>query len=351
MRLPLTSKFHLALAVGIALGAVLVRDSWGAWDSSGGVIDAVSKADGVTRNWLNGNSARQGGESRQRANPIADPDLDSETWAFEERVGALSATAEFARQLRELTEDPSPEAAELRRILIRQWVEKDPQAVADGLSEMEPSPIQRAAQRDLAVTWAQSQLSMSLVWAQGLPEGDQRTAALLDVGYEAARTAPLAAVTLASQMTASAERDQLLGFATSQWAATEASEALAWAKQVPDEQLRQRLLAEVVVAAADSNPQGAAVWAVESMDPGPAQDRAVVAVVQRWAQQAPVQAAEWVAQFPDGQAGRSAIRSLLEIWSVEDPTAAEEWLKGLPPSAARDSGFKLLSRSGSSPGR
>ncbi len=347
MRSTLTSHLHLALAGMIALTAWLVWDSRGSPNLSGGAAEAGSETEELSP----GNPEWPFQPSRGQEVRSLDEDAETETWAFEERLGVLSASADFAGQLRELTEDPSPEAAELRRVLIRQWAEKDPQAVADGLSELEPSPIQRAAQRDLAVTWAKSQLSMSLEWAQGLPEGDQRTAALLDVGYEAARTAPLAAVTLGSQMTASAERDQFLAFATSQWAATDASEALAWARQVPDDQLRQRLLAEVVVAAADSNPQGAAVWAVESMNPGPAQDRAVVAVVQRWAQQAPSQAAEWVAQFPDGQAGRSAIRSLVEIWSVEDPAAAGEWLKGLPPGAGRDSGLKLLSQFGASGGR
>jgi hypothetical protein len=107
----------------------------------------------------------------------------------------------------------------------------------------------------------------------------------------------------------------------------------------------------VVVAAADSNPPEAAAWAVQTMAPGAAQDRAVVAVVQRWAQQAPLQAAEWVAQFPDSSVGRSAIRSLVEIWSVEDPAAASEWLKGLPPGSGRDFGLQWLSQSGISPGR
>jgi hypothetical protein len=347
MPLSLTSNFKVGWLGALVLAVWLGRDPRGGLDPADDPPGTHS-AGGIAEGNRSVGGTRLGGDRRSEVE--SQPEPDSELLSFEDRLGVLSSSANLAAQLRDLTQDSSPEAAELRRLLIRQWAEQDPQAEAGG-SELEPRPIQRAAQQELAVTWAQSQLALAAERAGSLPEGAPRTAALLEVGYEAARTAPLAAVTLASQMPASAERDQLLGFATSQWAATDASEALAWAQEVPDVHLRQRLLAEVVVAAADSNPREAAAWAVEAMDPGAVQDRAVVAVVQRWAQQAPGQAAEWVAQFPDTSAGRSAIRSLMEIWSMEDPAAAGEWLKGLPPGSGRDSGPKLGIQSGASGGR
>ncbi|MBN9691543.1 MAG: hypothetical protein J0M24_14990 [Verrucomicrobia bacterium] len=344
MTFSLTSNLRV-----VSVGALALAIWWGR--GSRGGLDPLADASRAPQEFgvqaagePSRNDVRLGGDRRDKGENTLEP--DSELLSFEERVAVLSPTASLAAQLRELTHDSSPEAAELRRVLIRQWAEQDSVAAAGG-NELEPKPIQRAAQQELAATWAQSQLALSAERARNLPEGEQRKAALLEVGYEAARTAPVAAVTLASQMPPSTERDQLLGFATSQWAATDASEALRWAQEVPDVQLRQRLLAEVVVAAADSNPRQAATWAVETMGPGAAQDRAVVAVVQRWAQHAPVQAAEWVAQFPDTSVGRSAIRSLVEIWSIDDPVAAGEWLKELRPGT----GPLLGSQSGAFLGR
>jgi len=101
-------------------------------------------------------------------------------------------------------------------------------------------------------------LAAASSWANALSEGGASREPLSAWRYEAARTDPPGALDLASALAPSRDsRRFAVVHAISQWAATDAAAAVAWAKRAPDAVLRQRLLGAVAMAAADQNGSGA----------------------------------------------------------------------------------------------
>jgi hypothetical protein len=221
-----------------------------------------------------------------------------------EQAAASVAEADLPAVLDSLAADASPEAAELRRLLVRRWAERDAAAAASW-SERLPESASRDAMEQVAIAWANTDLAAAADWVATLPPGPSTQSAALGLAYEAARSNPLTALAVTCALPPSIERDDLLVHAASQWAGTDAAAAMGWAQEVPDKPLQQRLLAAVAIAAAKQDPAGAATLAANSLTAGPEQDRAAIAIVQRWAQFAPADAAAWVAQFPD-----SSVRAL-----------------------------------------
>jgi RecB family exonuclease len=74
---------------------------------------------------------------------------------------------------------------------------------------------------------------------------------------------------------------------------------------------------------AESDPVAAAAFAANETEPGPAQERAVAAIVQRWAQQDPDAVRAWIEEFPDGSLTYNALGHLAAATaSVEESTEA-----------------------------
>jgi hypothetical protein len=119
---------------------------------------------------------------------------------------------------------------------------------------------------------------------------------------------------VASYIQPGAERDELLSHAITEWGlAGQSSEAMRWAQQIPDQALREKLLAALAVASAEAQGEAAAAMVATGLTPGPLQERTAVQVAQRWAQIAPEAAAEWVAGFPEGPIRSAAMASLEAI--------------------------------------
>jgi hypothetical protein len=173
----------------------------------------------------------------------------------------------------------------------------------------------RAALEQVAIAWANTDLSAAAGWVHAWPEGDNKESATLDLAYEAARTEPTDALELASSLPPTRERDDLLVLAVSQWSVIDSGTAAAWAMNVLDSSLRQRLVAAVAVASAEQDGAGAATLAANAIGAGDEQERAAVSIVQRWAQNSPQAAVAWVSQFPDLPYRDAAVRNLLALWT------------------------------------
>jgi hypothetical protein len=108
--------------------------------------------------------------------------------------------------------------------------------------------------------------------------------------------------------------------------------------------LQQKLLGAVAVAVADQSGPAAAALAAKSLGSGIEQDRTVVAVVQRWAEKSPREAAGWLVQFPDTPARDAAVQNLVELWALQDAEAPRTWLQQLPPGGLRTAGLAAYSQ-------
>ena len=225
----------------------------------------------------------------------------------------LESPVQVQQGLDELKGDESDTARELRNLLIRRWAAADPGAAAKWVEESSEESAKQSATEQVAVIWANADLAAAISWVQTLSDVPAQTSAILAIGYESARTEPLKGLELAIQLKPSGERNQLLSHLVSQWSANDFHKALGWVIQVEEPILREHLLEAVVVAGAEANGEASAHAASSQMAPGDIQDRAAVAIVQRWVQKSPEAAAAWVARFPTTPMRQAAEKELLSV--------------------------------------
>jgi hypothetical protein len=273
----------------------------------------------------------------------AETDADRRSEALD-RLAESVSDADLAATLGSLVRAGSPAADELSQLLARRWAERDRAGAAEWATQLPEGPRRCAALGQVAVAWANTDLPAAVQWLHTLSESESKQSATRDLAYEAARNEPLTALKLAVALPPGAERDDLLVHAISQWAAADSAVATAWALEVPDSNLRQRLLAAVTVARAEQDGSEAAILAANALAAGSEQDRAVVAIVQRWAQRSPEAAASWLAQFPDIPARVPAVQNLLAIWMPQDAGAVKNWVDDLPGESFRTMGTSFYSQ-------
>ena len=86
---------------------------------------------------------------------------------------------------------------------------------------------------------------------------------------------------------------------------------------------------------AQSSPEEAAQW-VAALPPGNEQDRAALAVIDRWTGTDPVAAAAWTTQFAEGPLREQAMSIVARQWGLRDWNATAGWLETLPMGSSRD---------------
>jgi hypothetical protein len=237
------------------------------------------------------------------------------------KTGDSAAALDFLKDA-----EPAELAADLSRRLVRRWAESSPREVAAWINGLPDGDQRLAAVDGLAIVWANSQMADAIGWGQSLGNEGERNRALTDVANEAVRADPMTALQLAVDLPADVQRDDLIRRAAMEWASGDATNAVAWAEQIPDATLRATVMAGEAVAWAKQNPESAATLAIEELPPGRLQEDTVVSIVQRWAEQQPEAAAAWVAQFPEGAMRAAAIENLVALWSQKDAAAAQQWL-------------------------
>jgi hypothetical protein len=271
---------------------------------------------------------------------------------------SITDTIEQSAALERIMEDVTPEAAarlladfdpeEMKgsgaRALFDLWATSNPQdavAWAQGLGDPE---TRQAFLHLSALRWATVNLPAAAAWARSLPEGDARTEIMAAVGSEAVRSDPLEAMLIGFELPACSVQADLILRAAAEWAATDRHNAVGWATQIKDPHLLQQVTERVVVASAEADPLAAVTIALQQMAPGAAQDRAMVSIVQRWAQTDPELAAAWVSGFPGGSLGRDAMDNLIGLWATRDSVASGKWLLTLPSGELREAGLLAHAR-------
>ena len=277
----------------------------------------------------------------------AESDADRSSEALERSVESI-ALVDLPAKLDALVAETNSESVEMSLLLVRRWAEGNPEAAAAWVLQHRDSPGSRAAVEQVAIAWANTNLTAAASWVRALPDGDTKQRATLSLGFEAARTQPMAALEFATELSPTRERDDLLVHAVSQWAGIDARAALTWTLDVPDPALQQRLMASVAIALTEQDAEAAAVLVAEGLAVGEEQDRAAVSIVQRWAQQSPKNTAAWVAQFPDNSSRTAAVQNLVAIWVSQDREAAIEWLRELPAGSLQDAGITAAAQAAES---
>lgn len=209
---------------------------------------------------------------------------------------------------------------------IRSWARENPSAAATWAAQQSVPALRQEALNQVALAWAESDVTQALEWALQLPADEAQADVLKNLGYELARTDPVKALALAATLSPERGRDDLLIHAASQWANTDALAATEWACSIPGLALRERVLAAITTAVADQNPESAVLLTTQTIWPGKSQNQAAIAIVQRWTQQDPKEAASWVQQFPAGELKTTALNNLIAVGSQSDSEASGDSL-------------------------
>jgi len=228
-----------------------------------------------------------------------------------EKIGVLISAlseAELARYLEKLTLQDL--AGNTGRLLFRRWAELNPAAAANWVAALSDDGLRPQLIDLVAVAWSEKDLPHALAWVKLLPEGDTKNRTLADLGYEMARGNPLEALQLASQLPAGDYADALLLHALAQYATVDSGQSQQLALALPPGALREQALSLVATVLAKQDGLGAARFAVDNIAPGPELDRAVIGVVQLWAQDNFTGASDWVQTFPNSVMRQQAEQSL-----------------------------------------
>ena len=199
---------------------------------------------------------------------------------------------------------------ELNFRLVRKWAESDARAAALWTVQLPAGSVRDGAIEHVAIVWANQECEAAAQWARELPAPEKQHA-LGAIAQEILRTSPIQALQLSTELSSGDARDRLIPHAVAEWAITDANAAIAWARQIPDQTLREQSLASAAVSWSESNPVAASRVVSTCLPAGRLQADAEIGIVQRWAQQDRRQAALWVASFSDDELRQIASETLV----------------------------------------
>lgn len=242
---------------------------------------------------------------------LTDVGSDAEDEDSNEALARSVAGMDRDELIRRLSDLPLEDLrGNLGRLLVRRWAELDPASAGWWATQLGDVEASHELSTAVALAWSERDLPGSLEWARSLPAGDLQSRVLTELGVELARIDPVASMRLAVALPASGSRDGILLHALHQWAGQDAETSQNWTLQLSLGPLREQALAAVATVMANQNGESAARFAVGQLLPGPEQDRAVIGIIQRWAQLDYDPAAAWVASFPQTPLRENAIAVL-----------------------------------------
>ncbi|MCU0749378.1 MAG: hypothetical protein MUF13_07525 [Akkermansiaceae bacterium] len=156
---------------------------------------------------------------------------------------------------------------------------------------------------------------------------EERQKAIAEIAWNALETDPQLAEDALAKLTADSEdRLQLI----EHFAMTKASEdpeaAMAWARSLESDLEISTALGQIALVIADTDPHRAAQLLSDSGMEGRQFDVAVVQVLERWAEQDPIQATDWVMSFPPGETRQAGLTATFSTWADRDTSNALAWM-------------------------
>jgi hypothetical protein len=153
------------------------------------------------------------------------------------------------------------------------------------------------ALQHLAREWARTSPTAAERWAAGLEDPAERERALTHLCLEVASQDPREAIRIArSHRLHPATIDSV----ASRWASTDFPTAFSWTGELPEGELRDRLLMCLIQTRAADAPAEAAVLLSASPLSDQAQEEAAMTIVHQWILKDPEAARQWVELFPEG---------------------------------------------------
>lgn len=240
--------------------------------------------------------------------------------------------------------------------VFMRWAMQDPAAAAAGLGALPPGEAYERVASKVAQSWASSgSYQDALQWAQSLPNEQTRAnaigmifsfwgqrdistavASLSNLSPAArasvaptlvqswARSDPSAAIAWAQSFSEPAERQRVLQLAVASWAVSAPSAAAQYALQQPPEN-RGELVKRIMDSWSSSDPESAAAWLAQQPN-GAWRDGATAVLARSIAREDGAAALQWANTITDAERRQSELSSLYRNWQRNDPEAARQWL-------------------------
>jgi hypothetical protein len=218
--------------------------------------------------------------------------------------------------------------------VINEVANRDPALAREMLEKLEGKDLENIAY-SAANALARQDREGALAWAEALPEGDLKGNALSSIFSDWGREDPLQAVNHGLKIEDAKVRQRSLGNALGAWAYQDAVEAMTWAvenlaKEDQETLIPQSLLYQWV----DQDAKAASEW-VAALPEGNLRNRSVSNLVSSWANSDLVATGEWIKQLPKGESrDEAAQRYASEVFET-DPEAALAWAGSIGNEANR----------------
>jgi hypothetical protein len=182
-----------------------------------------------------------------------------------------------------------------------------------------------------------STLRESLDNAAHLPTPEERDQALSAVIWDSLEEHPeLAQEAFRKLSERSEEKTALIKHFGMRLAEKNVDTATEWAKSLATPEEQSLALGKIALVLSASNPEAAAKLLSDSGVASRDFDVAVVEVIQRWAAQAPENAAAWVVQFDPGEVRAAGLKAVISTWLDQDVNATVAWINRLQNPSIKD---------------
>ncbi|GEM_PF-2050249 len=172
-------------------------------------------------------------------------------------------------------------------------------------------PIAEAKQREEFIArlrdWAAKDPESALAWVMQNTNTDERASEMETLCFGLAQSDPAQAIQMAEVLQ---QPPAVMENLVQQWAANDPSSALDWANNQPAGEARDEYFQRLAYVRSQSDPASAAKLVIDQIPAGPAQDEAIMSVLNQWGNQNVSAAAGWVATFPAGPLRERALEEL-----------------------------------------
>jgi hypothetical protein len=176
--------------------------------------------------------------------------------------------------------------------------------------------------RVVAQSWGGNNPEAAIGWATQLTNSAEHDAAMSYITLQVGESDPAWAVQTLENSGAGVYNPSVLENLVQRWAEKDFAAASAWVENQPSGEARDQLVERIAFAQSLTDPAKAAETVVEQMSAGPAQNNAVLTVLNQWAGQDLPGASSWVDQFPAGELQNQAKQVLAGVTASQAESPA-----------------------------
>jgi hypothetical protein len=176
--------------------------------------------------------------------------------------------------------------------LFDQWTERDPAEAGAYAAKLPKGLLREQAMDVVASRWASRDLTGALAWAETM--WDEKISRIEGRTYPSGRDAMTSVLQV--------------------WLRQDEDAAIRWIQQQPDEKKRDGIMATLIAAESDLDPEKTAGFIITKLEPGALQDKTLGQLMLGWAQDDRKSALAWLERQTDPRVQQSSLSSL--AWSI-----------------------------------